>query len=80
MPYIKFTRRIQLDYNERPENPGELNYVLTTTINDYIKNNKKCYQTYNDIMGVLNCIQMEIYRRIVAPYEDTKIQENGDLE
>ena len=37
------------------------------------------YQTMNDIMGALAGAQIEFYRRKVAPYEDTKIKDNGDV-
>jgi len=30
-------------------------------------------------MGVLECIKQEFYRRAVAPYEDKKKEENGDV-
>lgn len=35
--------------------------------------------TDEDTLGVLRCCQLELYRRMVAPYEDKKIQENGDV-
>jgi hypothetical protein len=31
------------------------------------------------ITGVLENIKQEFYRRIAAPYEDTKIIQNGDI-
>jgi hypothetical protein len=34
----------------------------------------------NDIIGVLEAAKTEFYRRIIAPYEDIKIQDNGDME
>ncbi|VVB53018.1 Uncharacterised protein [uncultured archaeon] len=38
--------------------------------------------SYKDIereMGLLECVKQEVYRRLAAPYEDTKIKENGDV-
>jgi len=32
------------------------------------------------MIGVLECVKQEFYRRKVAPYEDIKIIENGDIE
>jgi len=29
--------------------------------------------------GTVSCIKMEFYRRLVAPYEDTAIERNGDI-
>lgn len=84
MPYIKQIQRTQ--YNDDgfgqmpvPGNAGELNYVLTTIVLDYLKFRGESYQTYCDIEGVLSHMSKEIYRRRVAPYEDEKIKENGDL-
>jgi len=37
------------------------------------------YTTYNEVVGVLECAKLEMYRRAVAPYEDEKIAENGDV-
>jgi hypothetical protein len=33
----------------------------------------------NDVMGAFTGAQAEFYRRDVAPYEDAKIQQNGDV-
>jgi len=56
-----------------------LNYVFTQVITEYLDNNGESYQTINDIVGALECCKLELYRRIVAPYEDQKIKENGDV-
>ena len=31
------------------------------------------------IRGVYRCVQLELYRRLAGPYEDTKVEENGDV-
>lgn len=31
------------------------------------------------ITGVLRCVELELYRRLAAPYEDLKKIENGDI-
>jgi len=77
MPYIK-----EEDYERaerEPENSGELNFCLTTIVQDYLKRVGKRYQNMNDIIGALEGCKIEFYRRVVAPYEDTKIKENGDV-
>jgi hypothetical protein len=77
MPYIKQEERVgRVTY---AETAGQLNYVFTQVITEYLDNNGKSYQTINDIVGALECCKLELYRRIVAPYEDTKIKENGDV-
>jgi hypothetical protein len=81
MPYISERQRKKLDDDDWvvPINPGELNYKITCILKKYIEYNGESYQTYNDIIGVLSCIQMELYRRKISPYEDKKIIENGDV-
>jgi len=65
--------------NGMMESSGDLNFVLTKVCLEYIENKKESYQTYNDIVGALECCKLEMYRRAIAPYEDKKIIENGDL-
>lgn len=60
-------------------NPGELNYELTLKIKVYLEDHGLSYHTLNDIIGALEGAKMEFYRRVVAPYEDTKIKMNGDV-
>lgn len=55
---------------------GELNYVVTKILK----------QTYplryfhiNKAIGVLECVKLEFYRRVAAPYEDKKMRESGDV-
>ena len=33
----------------------------------------------NELVGVLECAKIELYRRIAAPYEDDKSRINGDV-
>ena len=58
---------------------GSLNYVLTMEIIQYLKLKGESYQTYNDIIGALECCKLELYRRKIAFYEDVKMKENGDV-
>lgn len=76
MPYIKQTRRISCT---NPNTPGELNYLITCLLLDYCEKHGQSYSTYNDCLGALTGAQLEFYRRVVAPYEDKKIKENGDV-
>jgi hypothetical protein len=81
MPYIKKDRRAAVD----PEpgfmtTPGELNYAISQVIDSYLHDYDRVgYTQYNEVLGVLEALKLEIYRRLVAPYEDDKIEENGDV-
>jgi len=77
MPYILKERRNAV-LRDGPDNSGELNYALTLVIRSYLQRHGKRYATMNDIVGALDSCKAEFQRRVVAPYEDTKIKENGD--
>ena len=79
-PNIIEVRKGEAGTRAWPANPGELNYVFTEIIYNYLERNGEKYQHYNDIVGALECCKMELYRRRVMPYEDKKIAENGDVE
>jgi len=55
---------------------GELNYVITRILKESYPLR---YFNLNRAMGVLESAKLEFYRRVVAPYEDIKIKESGDV-
>lgn len=57
---------------------GDVNYVFSKILWAWFKR-RTGYAAINEIMGVLSCIAAEFYRRQAAPYEDTKINKNGDV-
>lgn len=79
MPYIKQAARRALDTGIEPGTSGELNYRITQLLNTYLNDVGVSYQRLNDCIGVLECAKLELYRRIAAPYEDRKRNENGDV-
>ena len=79
MPYIPKPDRERVLEEQAANSPGELNFLLTTTINEYLLQGTMNYQTLNEIMGVLECVKQEFYRRVVAPYEQEKMKTNGDV-
>lgn len=85
MPYIKINNRerfVNLPLSELGKsdiNVGELNFILSTVINNYLQTKSVNYNNLNEVIGVLECCKQELYRRIVAPYENIKIIENGDV-
>lgn len=79
MPYITMQRRQELTDPEKwPQNAGELNYLFTLLCKGYFIR-KGDYQAINDVLGALEACKLEFYRRVVVPYEDQKIKENGDV-
>lgn len=80
MPYIKQERRVDISLKgDEPATPGELNYGITSLCAAYWDGGTKSYQTLNDIIGALEAAKLEFYRRIVVPYENSKMTENGDV-
>lgn len=87
MPYIKMEDREKYEdvlkelINILKDLPveridGELNYVITRMLKESYPLR---YFNLNRAMGVLECAKQEFYRRVVAPYEDVKIKESGDV-
>lgn len=84
MPYISQDDRsfwapvLQPLLNRINENTadGELNYLITRIL---VKTKPTRYTHFNKLIGVLESAKQEFYRRVVGPYENKKIEENGDV-
>lgn len=86
MPYIPQEQRadvamnLQLDgLDWTPENAGELNFLVSTFIANYIREHGLKYAVVNEMVGALECAKLELNRVIIGPYEDVKIAENGPV-
>lgn len=85
MPYIAPERREFLE-NATDEEiaqvelaPGDLNYAITKLMDEWVGQEGLSYDAINTAIGVLECVKLELYRRVAAPYEDNKIEQNGDV-
>ena len=81
MPYIPEEDREALELTHDlkvPETAGELNYVITAMLLRYLGTQAK-YADYNEVIGVLECVKQELYRRRIVPYEQTKKDQHGDV-
>lgn len=85
MPYVDTDSRIRLEALTEEisksciTGAGDLNYAFSLLCKRYLDINGVRYQYVNDIVGALEGAKLEFYRRIAAPYEDTKIESNGDV-
>lgn len=85
MPYILDTRRDALyndsleDFDDSIKDAGELNYIITNVLITYMRTHGKSYKIFNDISGAMTESLAEFRRRIIVPYEDKKIEQNGDI-
>lgn len=82
MPYIKQDERKKMDRIVNlmailgVEAKGDLNYILYKFCKHCIT---PSYNNFKNYCGELRQCATEIERRILAPYEDEKIKENGDV-
>ena len=56
-----------------------LNYTLSSLLSRLSKGESVNYRNINRMIGVLECVKLELYRRLASPYEDEKMQSNGDV-
>lgn len=86
MPYIKKDDRERYDCyiknlvvqlnNWESWRSGHLNYIITKILKSL---NAKTYSKMNEVMGVLECVKQEYYRKVMVPYEERKETENGEV-
>lgn len=81
MPYISPIARAQIAplikfFWDREFSEGELNYIITQLL---LAQKPERYKDYNALVGVLECCKLELYRRVVASYEEVKCETNGDV-
>lgn len=85
MPYIRTRERERLDgavhalavaIQDSEGTWGAANYAITTLLARLPHDN---YEQQMELVGTLECVKLEIYRRGIARYEDAKARENGDI-
>jgi hypothetical protein len=84
MPYILAPRRETFDPHLRElaalvENGGDMNYCIYKLSCLLIEKMGESYANYSMCGSAMEHAKLEWYRRRVAPYEDRKINENGDI-
>lgn len=92
MPYVPQKDRERLNplidklYGEI-HTKGELNYCITRLLAMRLRSRiadtpkqKLSYDVASETHGVAEDVAKEFYRRLVAPYEDRKCEENGDVD
>lgn len=84
MPYIKQEDRTKFidsakDIADKASCAGDLNYAISLLLHMYIDKKGLKYANLNEVIGMLECCKLELYRTVTGPYEDTKITENGTV-
>lgn len=92
MPYITEKERTELfKYAVKPtresiaiamgnlaENGGQLNYMISLAISEYLKHKGLNYATCQEIIGMLGIAKSEFIENVIIPYERLKSAENGN--
>ncbi|MFP4084253.1 MAG: DUF6899 family protein [Desulfonatronovibrio sp.] len=84
MPYITQDRRAVFDevlqeLAENVQNQGELNYCIYKLSRLIINRTGKSYASLSMCSSAMEHAKLEWYRKVLSPYEDEKILENGDI-
>ncbi len=84
MPYITPEKRKELDglLNElagKVEKEGELNYCFYKLSSLLIERTGKSYSRLSMCSSAMEHAKLEWYRKYLVPYEEKKIEENGDI-
>ena len=85
MPYIRPEGRPEIDealarVKKHVASVGDYNYAVTQlAVMHLLSQGTISYTHLNSTYGMLQAATAEFYRRMVAPYEDRKCQENGDV-
>ena len=59
--------------------PGQVNYIISKLIWSLF-DERPSYTKGNELLGILNAVNLEFYRRRLVEYENEKMIESGDLE
>ena len=78
MPYITPEARRCPMPDTTARGVGDLTYILYQQCVDALPD-EPCFSDYNALLGCLEATKLELYRRHIAPYEDKKREENGDV-
>jgi len=62
-----------------PRTPGELNFSITMLMNAYLLEKGLSYANIAETLGAAHEAEQEFRRRVLVPYEDKKLLENGDV-
>ena len=58
---------------------GKLNYIISSIVSGILETEGVNYTILNKMIGVLECAKLELYRCMASPYEDLKLEENGEV-
>ena len=85
MPYIKPERRTVFDVYleacaQEIEGEGELNYCVYKLATLLVSRIGESYDKLSMCSSAMEHAKLEWYRKKLSPYEDKKIEQNGDIQ
>lgn len=79
MPYLAGKRKLELAAGARATTAGDLTYLLTMTLQDYLSGRPMRYEDLAVCLGALEGAKADFINRVVTPYENGKRLHNGDV-
>lgn len=88
MPYVDRASRERIIHSDQHganirldeiRTVGEVNFAIAVIARHYLAHHGTRYATFNDLIGALEAAKLEIYRRLVVPYEEDRMQHNEDV-
>lgn len=84
MPYIKDTYKREMtdainDLFNFIESKGDLNYAICALVGKVILESGVNYTNMSEKIGAVHDAEAELRRRLLDPYEDIKMAQNGDV-
>jgi len=84
MPYIKSHLKKEMadainDLFMFVESKGDLNYLICEIVGKFILETGISYRNISEKIDAVHDAEAELRRRLLNPYEDIKIEENGDV-
>jgi hypothetical protein len=84
MPYIRQVERNVIDPHiseiiKHTIHAGQLNYTITKLLHSFLRSTGVKYARLNEVIGVLECVKLELYSQVARPYEDKKKKESGAI-
>lgn len=68
-----------IETSDAAESVGTFTYFLTMACVEYLAYSELKFQRLAEVVAALECTKLELYRRIVVPYEDRARRKHGDV-
>lgn len=77
MPYVTLERRLDIDKGLAPQAAGELSYLITQVMREYLLTRPDTWDTYADVIKAIDSAVDAFKKEVLWPHERTKQEKNG---